>query len=141
VIEIEALAPSTLISPDERWEPVSLDGGDYLSKPETRRSAALRWFIDTLALAGAAMAGVYVGDWLDPSNVSGKRTDGKGEPRRDSAALRPLAMMQTDGRLIESFRLSATKTAGIFTTPVLLLLRGRTDGARKDRARPTGPEE
>ena len=56
-IEIEALALSTLISPDERREPVSLDGGDYLSKPETRRSAALRWFIDTLALAGAAMAG------------------------------------------------------------------------------------
>ena len=78
VIEIEALAPSTLISPDERREPRSL-GGDYLSKPETRRSAALRWFIDTLALAGAAMAGVYVGDCLDPSNVSGKRTDGKDE--------------------------------------------------------------
>ena len=58
VIEIEALAPSTLISPDSRREPVSLDGGDYLSKPETRRSAALRWLIDTLALAGAAMAEV-----------------------------------------------------------------------------------
>ena len=79
VIEIEALAPSTLISPDERREPVSLDGGDYLSKPETRRSAASCWFINTLALAGAAMAGVYVGDWLDPSNVSGNRTDGKDE--------------------------------------------------------------
>ena len=78
VIEIEALAPSTLISPEWR-EPVSLDGGDYLSKPETRRSAALRWFIDTLALAGAAMAGIYVGDCLEPSNVSGKRTDGKDE--------------------------------------------------------------
>ena len=86
VIEIEANGvpalqpiPATLISPDERREPVSLDGGDYLSKPETRRSAALCWFIDTLALAGAAMAGVYVGDWLDPSNVSGNRTDGKDE--------------------------------------------------------------
>ena len=78
VIEIEAPAPSTLVSPDERREPVSLDGGDYLSKTETRGSAALCWFID-LALAGAAMAGVYVGDWLDPSNVSGKRTDGKDE--------------------------------------------------------------
>jgi hypothetical protein len=74
-IEIEALALSTLISPDERRDPVSLDGGDYLSKPETRQSAALRWFIDTLALAGAAMAGIYVGDWLEPSNVSGRRTD------------------------------------------------------------------
>jgi hypothetical protein len=79
VIEIEALAPSTLISPDEWREPVSLDRGDYLSKADTRRSATLRSFIDTLALAGAAMAGVYVGDWLDPSNVSGKRTDRKDE--------------------------------------------------------------
>ena len=79
VIEIEALAPSTLVSPDERREPVSLDGGDYPSKTETRRSAALRSFIDTLALAGAAMAGVNVGDWLDGSNASGKRTDGKDE--------------------------------------------------------------
>jgi hypothetical protein len=79
VIQIEAFSPSTLITPDERREPVSLDGGDYLSKPETRRSAALRWFIDTLALSGAAMAGVYVGDWPDPSNVSGNRTDGKVE--------------------------------------------------------------
>src|ERR1700693_1235289 len=79
VIEIDALAPSTLISPDERREPVSLDGGDYLSKPKTRRGAALRWFIDTLALSVAAMAGVYVGDWLDPSNVFGKRTGGKDE--------------------------------------------------------------
>ena len=89
VIEIEALAPSTLVSPDERREPVSLDGGDYLSKTETRGSAALCWFID-LALAGAAMAGVYVGDWLDPSNVSGKRTDGKDEtsPGQRGAATR-----------------------------------------------------
>jgi hypothetical protein len=75
VIEIEALAPSTLTSPDERREPVSLHGGDYLSKSETRRSATLRWFIDTLALAGAAMAGVYVGDWLDPSNSNPNRVD------------------------------------------------------------------
>jgi hypothetical protein len=60
-------------------EPVSLDGGDYLSKPETRRSAALRSFIDTLAFAGAAMAGVYVGTWLDEPNVAGNQTDGKDE--------------------------------------------------------------
>jgi hypothetical protein len=71
-IEIEAFAPSTLISPDERREPVSLDRGDYLSRPETRRSAALR-FIDTLALAGAGIAGVYVGVWLDEPNVPGNR--------------------------------------------------------------------
>ena len=79
-IEIDALAPSTLTAPDERREPVSLDGGDYPSKPETRRRAALRWFIDTLALAGAAMAGVYVGVWLDPPNVSGDQTSRKDRP-------------------------------------------------------------
>jgi hypothetical protein len=78
-IEIDALAPSTLTAPDERREPVSLDGRDYPSKPETRGRAALRWFIDTLALAGCGMAGVNVGVWLDPSNVSGNRTDGKDE--------------------------------------------------------------
>ncbi len=78
-IDIDALAPSTLTAPDERREPVSPDGGDYLSKPETRRSAALRSFIDTLAFAGAALAGVYVGDWLDEPNVSGNQTDRKDE--------------------------------------------------------------
>jgi hypothetical protein len=31
---------------------------------------ALRWFIDTLALGGCGMAGVYVGELLDPSNVA-----------------------------------------------------------------------
>jgi hypothetical protein len=104
VFEIEALAPSTLISPDEWREPVSLDGGDYLSKPETRRSAALRWFIDTLALAGAAMAGSMsaTGSIGRTSPASGQTE--KTRPRRDSAVLQPLAMMQTEGRLIESFR-------------------------------------
>jgi hypothetical protein len=28
----------------------------------------LSWFIEGLALAGGAMAGVYVGVWLDPLN-------------------------------------------------------------------------
>jgi hypothetical protein len=32
-----------------------------------------------LAFAGAAMAGVYVGDWLDEPNVSGNQTDGEDE--------------------------------------------------------------
>ncbi len=72
-IEIDALAPSTLSAPDERCEPVSLDGGDYPSKPETRGRAALRWFIDTLAFAGAGMAGVYVGVWLDPPTTPATR--------------------------------------------------------------------
>jgi hypothetical protein len=90
-IEIDALAPSTLTAPDERCEPVSLDGGDYPSKPETRRRAALRGFIDSFALASCSMAGVYVGDWLDPSNVSANRTDGKDETspgQRGAAAAR-----------------------------------------------------
>ena len=39
--------------------------------------AALRWFIDTLALAGGGMAGVYVGVWLDEPNVPSKRPAGK----------------------------------------------------------------
>ena len=78
-IAIDALAPSTLTAPVERPEPVSSDGGDYPSKPETRGRAALRWFIDSFALASCSMAGVYVGDWLDPPNVSANRTDGKDE--------------------------------------------------------------
>ena len=77
------LAPSTLIAPDERREPVSLDGGDYPSKPQTRRRPALRWFIDTLALAGGGMAGVYVGVWLDEPNVPGDRPAGKTDRARE----------------------------------------------------------
>ena len=79
-IEIEAFALSSSTAPDERRQPVSHDGGDYPSKPETRPRAALRWLIDTLALAGAGMAGVYVGVWLDPSNVSGNQTSRKDRP-------------------------------------------------------------
>jgi hypothetical protein len=136
VIEIEGLAPSTLSAPDERCEPVSLDGGDYPSKPETRGRAALRWFIDSFALASCSMAGVYIGVWLDPPPT---RQTEKTRPRRDSAALRPLAMMQPDGRLIESFRLSATQTAGSFTPPSSFFLengsteRGRTTLALLDQ--------
>jgi hypothetical protein len=87
-IEIDALAPSTLTPPDERREPVSLDGGDYPSKPETRRRATLRWFIDTLALAGCGMAGVYVGVWLDEPNVPADQISGKDEtsPRQRGVA-------------------------------------------------------
>ena len=87
-IEIEVLAPSILSAPDERCEPVSLDGGDYASKPETRGRAALRWFIDTLALAGCGMAGVYVGVWLDEPNVPGDQISGKDEtsPRQRGVA-------------------------------------------------------
>ena len=79
-IEIEALSRSTLTAPDERREPVSLDRGDDPSKPETRGRAALRWFIGALAFAGAGMAGVYIGVWLDPPNVSGDQTGRKDGP-------------------------------------------------------------
>ena len=51
-IEIEAFALSSSTAPDERQQPVSHDAGDYPSNPETRPRAALRWVIDTLALAG-----------------------------------------------------------------------------------------
>ena len=87
-IDIDALAPSTLTAPDERREPVSLDGRDYPSKPETRRRAALRGFVDTLVFAGAAMAGVNVGVWLDEPNVSGDQTSRKDEtsPRQRDVA-------------------------------------------------------
>lgn len=80
-IEIEAFALSSSTAPDEQRQPVSHDGGDYPSKPATRPRAALHWVIDTLALAGAGMAGVYVGDWLDQPNVSGDQTSRK--DRRD----------------------------------------------------------
>jgi hypothetical protein len=70
VIKIEALARSNLTAP----EPVSLDGEDYPSKPETRGRAALRWFIDSFALAACSMACVYVGVWLDPPTSPATRS-------------------------------------------------------------------
>ena len=87
VIEIEMLAPSILSAP-ERCQPVSLDGGDYPSKPETRGRAALRWFIDSFALASCSMAGVYVRVWLDEPKVSGDQTSRKDEtsPRQRGVA-------------------------------------------------------
>src|SRR3984957_14944927 len=65
----------------------------------------------------------------------------KTRPRRDSAALRPLAMMQTDGRLIESFRLSAVKRLESPQPQFSFFLedgpteRGRTALALLDRGR------
>jgi hypothetical protein len=90
VIEIEVLAPSTLSAP-ERCEPVSLDGGAYPSTPETRGRAALRWFIDSFALATCSMAGVYIGVWLDEPNVPGdqiSRIDETSPRQRGVAATR-----------------------------------------------------
>ena len=74
-IEIETFALSTSAALDELRRPVSHDEQEHLPKPETGRSAALRWFIDTLALAGAGMAGVYVGVWLDPPNSNPNPVD------------------------------------------------------------------
>jgi hypothetical protein len=88
VIEIDALAPSNLTAPDERREPVSLDGGDYPSKPKTRRGAALRRLISSFALASWSMAGVCVGVWLYEPNVLGDQISGKDEtsPRQRGVA-------------------------------------------------------
>jgi hypothetical protein len=86
-IETDALAPSTLSAP-ERCEPVSLDGGDYRSKPETRGRAVLRRIIESFALASCGMAGVYVGAWLDEPNVPGDQISGIDEtsPRQRGVA-------------------------------------------------------
>jgi hypothetical protein len=79
-IEIEAFAQSSPTAPDERRQAVSDDSGDYPSKPETPPRAALRWLIDSLAVARVGMAGVYVGVLLDPSDVSGDQADRKDRP-------------------------------------------------------------
>ena len=67
-IEIEALVLSTLTAPDDRRRPVS---------HETQEPAALRWLMNTLAHAGAGMAGIYGGIWFDPSNVSDDQANRK----------------------------------------------------------------
>jgi hypothetical protein len=74
-IEIETFALSTSAALDERRRPVSEDDGDYPSKPETRTPAARSWLIDSLAIAGAGMAGVYLGDWLDSPNSNPNPVD------------------------------------------------------------------
>jgi hypothetical protein len=86
-IEIDALAPSILSAP-ERCEPVSLDGGDYRSKSETRGRAVLRRIIESFALASCGMAGIYVGAWLDEPNIPGDQISGKDEtsPRQRGVA-------------------------------------------------------
>jgi hypothetical protein len=66
-IEIETLAPAISAEFDE-GQPLSEDSGADLSRPKTRQGMTLRWFVDGLALAGGAMAGAYVGVWLDPLN-------------------------------------------------------------------------
>jgi hypothetical protein len=87
-IEIDAFAPSTLTAPDKRREPVSFYGGDYPSKPETRRRTALRRLIHSFGLASCSMAGVYFGVWLDEPNLPGDQISGKDEtsPRQRGVA-------------------------------------------------------
>ena len=74
-IEIETFALSTSAALDELRRPVSHDEQEHPPKPEIGRSTALRWFIDTLALAGTGMAGVYVGVWVDPPNSNPNPVD------------------------------------------------------------------
>ena len=59
----------------ESRPPVSKDSETYPTKRETRRGAAVRSFIDALAVAGAGMAGAY---WVDPSDVFGKSNQQEG---------------------------------------------------------------
>jgi hypothetical protein len=73
--EIEMLALATLAELDERQRPISEDGGLNLSRPKARRRVTLHWFIETLALAGGAMAGVYVGAWLDSPDLDANAAD------------------------------------------------------------------
>jgi hypothetical protein len=72
--EIETFAPGTFAAINEWRRQVSEDGEVNLSQPKTRPRATLDWFIDSFAIAGCAMAGVYLGAWLeapdfDPDSV------------------------------------------------------------------------
>jgi hypothetical protein len=73
--EIETLAPGTSAAFDQWLQPVSEDDGVDRSEPKTRQRARLQWLIDTLALAGCAMAGVYVAAWLDTSDSDPNSVD------------------------------------------------------------------
>jgi hypothetical protein len=79
-IDIEAFTPSTSAALDERLRPFSHDSEEHLVKQEIWQSAALRWLIDSLALAGGGIAGIHISDLLDPLNVSGNQTHRKDWP-------------------------------------------------------------
>jgi hypothetical protein len=82
--EIETLAPATSAEFNER-QPLFQASGAGLSRPKTRQGMTLRWFIDGLAFAGGAMAGVHVGVWLDPPNFDPNSEDTEAKERsRDS---------------------------------------------------------
>ena len=63
--ELQMLAQATLAEFERRRRPVSEDSGPSLSKPKVRRRITMRSFMESLAIAGCAMAGVYAGVWLD----------------------------------------------------------------------------
>jgi hypothetical protein len=73
-IEIETFAPAMSAEFDER-QLLYEDSGADLSRLKSRRGTTLDWFIEGLALAGGAMAGVYVGVWLDPPNFDPNSVD------------------------------------------------------------------
>jgi hypothetical protein len=56
------------------------DRSERSPTPTAAGRAIVRWLIDSLAIAGAGMAGVYVGVLLDPSDVSSEQTDRKDGP-------------------------------------------------------------
>ena len=76
---LTTFAPSTSASLNGGCD-LSHDGEEHPAKPEIWQIARLRSLIDSLALAGGGMAGVYVSDLLDPSNVSGNQTHRKDRP-------------------------------------------------------------
>jgi hypothetical protein len=131
-----ARAPSASTAPDERRDPVSLDGGDYSSKPETRGRAALRWFIDILAVGGAGMAGVYVGVWLDAPNDAGNRTAPRlgilgatvsPPPLRDVSST--CARAHRPGKTAQSPSGSAAKAGGFRASDRRAIRKGHVAGA------------
>jgi hypothetical protein len=73
--EIETSAPRTSVVLHESRQTISEDSGFNLSQPNTRRRAKLHWFIETLALAGGAMAGLYVDAWLDAPDLEANSED------------------------------------------------------------------
>jgi Flp pilus assembly protein TadB len=73
--EIEMLALATLAELDERRRPASGDSGTHFSQPKTGERARLHWFIDIVAIAGCAMAGVYLGAWLDSPEFDSSSVD------------------------------------------------------------------
>jgi hypothetical protein len=88
VIEIDALAPSTLTRLTSGASQSRLMTETILRCRRPRGRAALRRFIDSFALASCGMAGVYVSVWLDEPIVPGDQISGIDEtsPRQRGVA-------------------------------------------------------